>query len=386
MLLFGESARRRYLLSAQCAVSRFIAIFISAWFSLQLLNTSKRQSDFSESQFLKKQHRDQDTTPEARSSPVIPFKISDGSTPAGKTIDLTLLAITRALDAIVVSLWHLQTPSVHGISVSLISRTSFRYADIIVFVFSSGTVMWAWFYFPESLPLAYNQWIGEVAQVDSRLIELLRKAHCKEFVYGQNTNQTSVLQSMCRDYNWPSEWGNPVETVPIPCEMVHMGAGPSCHWHAVVRYWNAFKYAFTTNFPLQLLVKARKPSLKAFMKACNEAVRSSAFMGAFVSLFYYGVCLARTLLGPRVFGRDIVSPTMWDSGLCVRAGCILCGWSILIESEKRRQELGLFVAPRALATLLPRQYNIKVSLPSLNLVSFEVTCNSTFGGSNLLFL
>jgi hypothetical protein len=45
-----------------------------------------------------------------------------------------------------------------------------------------------------------------------------------------------------------------------------------------------------------------------------------------------------------------------DSGICIGSGCALCGWSVLIENGGRRKELGLFVAPRALATLLPRRY------------------------------
>ena len=50
---------------------------------------------------------------------------------------------------------------------------------------------------------------------------------------------------------------------------------------------------------------------------------------------------------------------MWDSGLCIGTGCVLCGWSILIEAEKRREELALFVIPRALGTLLPREYDAR---------------------------
>ena len=34
-------------------------------------------------------------------------------------------------------------------------------------------------------------------------------------------------------------------------------------------------------------------------------------------------------------------------------GCLLCGWSILLESPKRRGEMALYVAPRAMATVLP---------------------------------
>ena len=50
---------------------------------------------------------------------------------------------------------------------------------------------------------------------------------------------------------------------------------------------------------------------------------------------------------------------MWDSGLCIGIGCVLCGWSILLEAERRREELALFVMPRALGTLLPRVYDAR---------------------------
>lgn len=37
----------------------------------------------------------------------------------------------------------------------------------------------------------------------------------------------------------------------------------------------------------------------------------------------------------------------------------MCGWSLLLENEGRRKDIALFVAPRALATLLPRRYEMK---------------------------
>lgn len=47
-----------------------------------------------------------------------------------------------------------------------------------------------------------------------------------------------------------------------------------------------------------------------------------------------------------------------DSGLCILSGCLLCGWSILLENAKggRRGELTLFVVPRALRTLWNKRY------------------------------
>lgn len=109
--------------------------------------------------------------------------------------------------------------------------------------------------------------------------------------------------------------------------------------------------------PLNLVVLLRrKPTYSALVTAFVEASRSSAFLGAFIALFYYGVCFARTRAGPKIFSPQLVTPQMMDGGLCVGSGCLACGWSILLEKPARRQEIAFFVAPRALSTLFPRRY------------------------------
>ncbi|GMF72280.1 unnamed protein product [Aspergillus oryzae] len=231
-------------------------------------------------------------------------------------------------------------------------------ADSGVFAASAAVVMWAWFYLPERLPKSYGKWIGEVAKVDSRLIEALRRARRGVFVYGKDTGQAPLLESMCKDYGWPIEWGDPSKTIPIPCEMVHMSCGPNCEKHAVSRFARTFGFACATYIPLQIVFRLRRlKSVLSLRRAVSDALRSSAFLASFVSIFYYSVCLARTRIGPKIFPRDVVTPMMWDSGLCVGAGCLMCGWSILVESPSKRQELALFVAPRAAATVLPRFYD-----------------------------
>ncbi|KAK2802672.1 hypothetical protein FQN50_007280 [Emmonsiellopsis sp. PD_5] len=231
--------------------------------------------------------------------------------------------------------------------------------DAGVFATSSAIVMWAWFYLPERLPRSYCKWIGEAAQVDSRLIEALRSARRGEWIYGRESGQKPPLESMCEDYGLPREWGDSAQTVPFPCELVHMGCGPSCEKHALWRFYKAFKFACATYLPIQLALRWRSRSISVFIDAVKNAMRSSAFLGFFVSIFYYSVCLARTRLGPKLFNRKHITPMMWDSGLCVAAGCMMCGWSILIENAKKRLEVALFVAPRAAATLLPRRYDEK---------------------------
>ena len=123
-------------------------------------------------------------------------------------------------------------------------------------------------------------------------------------------------------------------------------------------------------------------------RAVGSASRSASFLGAFIALVYYGVCLGRTRIGPKLltaltkmpslgilFGseastgklmddaeRHRVVSQMLDSGLAVTLGCFLCGLSILVEEPKRRIEMLLFVAPRAVGAWVPRRYHRKVGL------------------------
>src|SRR5205823_14176549 len=132
-------------------------------------------------------------------------------------------------------------------------------------------------YLPDKLPRSYNKWIKEAAQVDDRLIEALRQARSGNFVYGKYTGIAPLLQSMCRDYGWPLSWGDPAQTIPIPCEMVHMGVGPSCELHAAHRFITSFKFAFSTYLPLNLLLKAQSPSKRSIWRALLDSLRSSSF-------------------------------------------------------------------------------------------------------------
>ena len=346
----------------QNTLSRFTAAFTASWLTLLLLNIPDRQIDPNKETLSNPTSNQQNkiNLDEAESIPTI--KPVKRPPLLGETLDLTLLVSIRALDTVIAELWSRHKAS----RISKAKWTSFEsfislFSDTGAFVLGCSLIMWAWFYLPERLPRTYNEWIGEAAQVDSRLIETLRKARFGEFVYGLDDGQAGPLQSMCEDYDWPVAWGDPAQTIPIPCEVVHMGTGPSCHQHAIIRFFRAFKFALIMYLPIQLLAKARTPSMKSLKQAVQNALRSSAFLGAFISLFYYSVCLSRTILGPKIFRRELITPMMWDSGLCVKAGCIMCGWSILIETPKRRQEFSLFVAPRALATLLPRKYPSKVS-------------------------
>lgn len=331
---------------------RFLSTCISACIAFGLLNKPQAKRGSSEDDRVE-EGRASDGVQSQRQRPAL----------AGRSLDLTLFALTRAAGVIVSLAWSKwETRRKSRGNWSPVEAMVPRVADTGLFVASAAVVMWAWFYSPERLPRSYEKWIGEAAQVDGRLIEALRRAQRGQLVYGMDTGQAPLLGSMCKDYNWPTEWGDPAVTIPFPCEMVHMGCGPNCEWHAASRFVRSFKFAMLTNLPLQLLlrVRAKQPSI-AVKRAIKDATRSSTFLALFISMFYYGVCLSRTRLGPKLFDSKTVTPLMWDSGLCVGAGCFMCGWSVLVETPQRRQEIAFFVIPRAAAAVLPRRYERKVS-------------------------
>lgn len=240
-----------------------------------------------------------------------------------------------------------------------VEQLATNFVDPLVFAVSCAFIMWSWFYHPDRLPRSYNKWITSAAMVDLRLIEALRRCRTKELFYGEETGQAPLLGGMCSDYKLPLEWGDPAKTVPFPCEIVHMGCGSSCEYHALDRFVRSWKWAMYTYLPLALALKLRKPSRKNLVLAFISASRSSVFLGTFITLFYYGVCLGRTRVGPRVLGKDHSCRQRIDGGVCVGTGCFLCGWSVLIETAGRRKDMALFVAPRALATVVPRRYPIE---------------------------
>jgi hypothetical protein len=335
---------------------RFVTAFLSAWISFDLLN--KNRSITRQELRARRLSRGQDDPGEEladtleRPHPVL----------VGRTMDLTIFTVTRAVDVIACMAWSRWVRRRRAQNRwTIIESYVPGLADAGVFATSAAVVMWAWFYLPERLPRTYEKWIGEVAKVDTRLIEALRRARRGTFIYGKDTGQAPLLESMCRDFGWPEIWGDPSKTIPIPCEMVHMGCGPNCEIHAVSRFARTFKIACATYIPLQIVLRLRRMREPAVLRrAISEGAQSSAFLATFVSLFYYAVCLARTRIGPKVFDAKTVTPLMWDSGLCVGAGCLMCGWSVLVEQARKRQELALFVAPRAAATVLPRLYEKKV--------------------------
>ncbi|KAF7503313.1 hypothetical protein GJ744_003994 [Endocarpon pusillum] len=288
---------------------------------------------------------------------------------AGKTIDFTLFTTTRALSVLVITLWtRTQSSRYHPTHTNpQFAKFLTQAVDPAIFSLSAALIMHAWFYHPHRLPRSYNHWIHQAANIDPRFLQALRLARSGVWQYGVNNSTTNhLLRGVAADLHLPESYGDPALTMPVKCELIHSGCGPSCELHALWRFWRAFLLGLKTYLPLQLALLLRLGVLRplrprTLLFSLSSAARSSAFLGTFISSFYYGVCLSRTRLGPLLFPPTnkymAISPQTWDAGLCILVACLLCGSSILVEPAARRGEMALFVAPRALATLLPRVYD-----------------------------
>ncbi|KPM37214.1 hypothetical protein AK830_g9364 [Neonectria ditissima] len=337
-----DKAARSLSDATRLRLARWLSTFIAAWYGLRILHSYESRA------YTKTVPVEPDAPPGAQPQTL---KL------AGRTLDLTLFALTRAVDVVLGDLWarrRARRVAAHKWTVT--EQCVSKLFDPLVFAASSGLVMWAWFYAPDSLPRTYNKWITSAASVDPRLIDALRHCRTGKLQYGKDTGQAPLLQGMCIDFNWPLAWGDPATTIPFPCEVVHMGCGPSCEYHAVSRFFRAWKWSMATYLPLTLAFAMRNPSRKAVIRAIVSSCRSAAFLGTFITLFYYSICLTRTRIGPHLLEDSKECRQRIDGGWCIGAGCISCGWSVLIETPSRRKDIALFVAPRAMATFLPRKY------------------------------
>jgi len=90
------------------------------------------------------------------------------------------------------------------------------------------------------------------------------------------------------------------------------------------------------------------------LETLGGAIRSATFLSSFIGLYWYTVCLTRSLLLAKLF--PFVSHDFWDGPFgCIMLGSLACGSSIWIESGRRRGEMALYVLPRAVRACLPAQ-------------------------------
>lgn len=287
-------------------------------------------------------------------------------------------------------------------------------AEGLIFVVCCAQIMWAWFYHPERLPPSYVKWITNLATMDERLLLALRCIRTgKPLTWNYQSKQMTpegvhLLGSLAEELGHPYQWGDPtrlpntsaeakafiaqaraqaaekraagaeLENGPnpgfvlngaagprgrgqmggMPCELVHCGTGgASCYKNALYRWIRGWRMSMAIYFPVHLLprllfnpkgfLSSPVPNL---IKVLTGAARSAAFLATYIVGNWFPICLARSALLPRLFPN--IPFNFWDAGIGPMLGSIACGFSIFIEEKRKRAEMALYVAPRALFAMV----------------------------------
>lgn len=259
------------------------------------------------------------------------------------SLDLTLLVFSRAIDTALSS-------SLAAILPAMLQN----FGDGLLFIGSCTFIMYSWFFNPERLPPAYRKWITSAATMDDEMVGLLKGFHDDTLKYG---TESHYLDEYCKRYNRDPKEGDLVSHQPVKCELVHAFQTENCELHGLWRFARGFKFAFKLygglNLFMLLFPKRNVLMILRLQRALTLSLRSSTFLGTYIGLYWYAVCLARTRLFPKLFPN--VPMTRWDKTIAPTAGAVMCGFSSFVESAQRRKELALFVFPRAIGTLVPTE-------------------------------
>ncbi|KAI9259077.1 hypothetical protein BY458DRAFT_440641 [Sporodiniella umbellata] len=198
-----------------------------------------------------------------------------------------------------------------------------------------------------------------MSAVDNRVLQFLKDGRSGKLVYGKETD-VGYLKDFCDELGLPRSYGDPL-TGRIDCSIIHEGSLWGCEVNALNRVLKGFIQIFPVNLMVHLLpLLLFKPSrlaknpFESMSHVLASTVRSSTFLGSYIGIIWYCVCLVRTRIGHQVLG---VNQTRLDNTLGPLLGSMLCGLSLLIENKHRRGEIILYVLPRALHSTTGRIYN-----------------------------
>ncbi|THH11100.1 hypothetical protein EW145_g875 [Phellinidium pouzarii] len=352
----------------------FLCYTVTSLLAIALMQSRRRSS-----------HRNKANMP--RIIPIYP----PGRTPDKRmsgTLDLTFLLLVRALDSVVQGVIQyrakVQTKNVQsnkevfedtGENVQKPRKRATIMTDkfdAVAFWAASARIMWCFFYRPERLPRSYVKWIGTLANVDDRILDVLRRRREGTWTYGEEPSH-GLLSPMAEDLGYSPSWGDTLQLPSIggetanktwellgvkgrtgvgglPCELIHGGVGryiipggvgSSCFANLLVRSSMGFLEALAIYAPVHLvpIILSRPDKLLSFSelrKTVSSLLQSSLFLSAFISSIW-----------------TTISHNFFDGPFgCVPVGCLACGGSIWIEQGKRRGEMALYVLPRALRSLL----------------------------------
>lgn len=154
--------------------------------------------------------------------------------------EYSLVATVRALD-ILISQNSIMLQSLFPYSI----RPALEHLDTFTFVASCTEIMYAWFYHPDSLPSAYNQWIHKLSGMDSILLTVLRHMRIGRIKYGQSSGSLDgLLDNYCCKHGIDPALGDWRQGF-ISCRVVHPHSTTAwCLENVIKRWLTGFRSGF----------------------------------------------------------------------------------------------------------------------------------------------
>ncbi|KAA1103322.1 hypothetical protein PGT21_014295 [Puccinia graminis f. sp. tritici] len=233
---------------------------------------------------------------------------------------------------------------------------NFPHGDLLLFGISNAQIMSAFVLSPQTLPSWYWHWIRRVGSLDEKFLELHRLLNQHKLadmgLPKQVIDRTRprTLGNEHRLTNWLSH-PDPLAAPTAPCHFNHP-AFDSCILGNGSRTWRAFKSMLPTYAVLHL-VPALLFRSKVFMKSptsflisiARKTTSSALFLATFVWIILFSVCLPSRIYESSA-GLVKLRGARWNGLVGFATAC-----SLLWEDPRRRGELALYCAPKALASI-----------------------------------
>ncbi|KAJ3060531.1 hypothetical protein HDU98_003506 [Podochytrium sp. JEL0797] len=207
---------------------------------------------------------------------------------------------------------------------------------------------------PTTIPRSYYQFILKTGPIPESILLLNRQV-----LTGTPLDPTKVAESILQHHGTPHAIREAASLSPfptcIPCGVLHPPVD-SCDaqmWKSGVKVLRTILPVYASlNFVPMVVLKTRelwrKPQALV-LRGFTNTVRSSLFLAVFVAGFMRIACFTRFLIKNGILPRDN-RYFYWMNGFISSA-------AILIEDEKRRSELAMYVLPRGMDALYQTLYS-----------------------------
>ncbi|KAI5964689.1 uncharacterized protein KGF55_001758 [Candida pseudojiufengensis] len=259
------------------------------------------------------------------------------------TFDWTLLLITKASDTILSSL------ATNYCASSPISGSS---VDLLLSIASTYLISDAFWFHPEKLNPNYVRWINKISVIDPEVVEGIRYLKDGTLDYQPYPNEQGKLchQDHYEKYalknNKDPALGDIKIQNKLPCEVLHQFRTKSCKENTLLAFMRQFKttFKFYSYINLFMYIFVRRFRGK-FVNVIKKTIRSSLFISSLNAIQWGCICLIRN------HHPDWRNQKYWDI-IAPKIGSAFAGLSILFENPQRRNDVLLFVIPKALGTFI----------------------------------